>query len=233
MSRSGKAAIGTVVLLILILGGGYALDRWAVTRAEERITTELTGSFPDAAGVQVQIPGLLFLPQLLSGSLNTVELTADGVRYDGLDVTDVQVLAHGVDVAEPRTVDEVTVIGTVPGATVRAAVAASGRLPEEVTVDVADGAVVATATVLGVPLEATLQPVVSDGELRLEPQTFTLGGLEVDATAVPDGLLGDLGTLEVPLDALPDSLTLTSAEVLGDGVRLEVTGTDIALSSLS
>ncbi|WP_159618232.1 DUF2993 domain-containing protein [Ruania rhizosphaerae] len=233
MSRSGKAAIGTLALLLVLVGGAYALDRWAVAQAEDRVRTELSTAFPDAEHLEVSIAGALFLPQVITGSLSTVELSADGIRYEGLDVANVEVLAQGVDVGEPRTVEELTVSATVPGTTVQAAVAASGRVPEGVTIEITGGDLVASATVLGVPLEATLQPVVSDGELQLEPQTFSLGGLEVDADAIPGDLLGDLGSLQVPADALPDALTLTSAEVIGDEVRLEVTGSQVALDDLN
>ncbi|UFU06246.1 LmeA family phospholipid-binding protein [Ruania halotolerans] len=232
MSRSGKAALGIVVILVLLLGGGYAFDRWAVAQTEAEIESELDGSFPQAQGTQVQIPGFLFLPHLLTGSLNTVELTADDVRTDGLDLTDVHILAHGVAVSEPRTVAEMTVSATVPAASIESAVAASGRVPEDVTIDITDGALVASATVLGMPLEAALAPVVTDGVLLLEPQTFTLGGIEVDASAVPEGMLGDLGSLEVPLDELPGSLTLSAIEVVGESVQVELTGNDIALTDL-
>ncbi|UFU02812.1 DUF2993 domain-containing protein [Ruania suaedae] len=232
MSRSGKAAIGTLLLLVVLVGGAYALDRWAAGQAEERIETEAATAFPDADGLDASIEGALFLPQMITGSLETVRLTADFIQYEGTEFTDVTVTAAGVGIEAPRTVTDLTMTATLPPGTVQTLVQQSGRVPDGVTIDVADGALLATATVLGVPLEATLTPVVESGELRLEPDTFTLGGLEVDAGAVPGDLLGDLAGIDVPLDALPEALALESVETTGSDVLVRVTGTDVAFDDL-
>lgn len=231
MSRGAKVTLGTVLILVLVLAAGYAADRWTAHRTEQAITDELIEA-AGGEGVHTDIAGPLFLPQVVGGTLDRVEVRADQVQLQDLAIAEVTGTAHGVSVDQPRTAEELTVTGTLPVETLRALLDQSDQVPENLELDVADGRLVAELQVLGATLQATADPVVRDGSIYLEPRELTLGGIQLDLAHLPGAVDEVIGSLAVPTGALPAGIAPAAIEVVDGGVRLTVTGTDLTLSEL-
>lgn len=231
MSRGSKVLVGFLVLLLAGAGVAYGLDRYTRAQTEARIEQELSGTFPEVSGdVQVTIGGLLFLPQLIAGTLQDVRLTADGATYNALTVSDVVVHATGLSTQAPYTARTIELTATAPVETLRAALESSD-LPDGVTIDVRDGHLVAGASFLDLPIEVTLVPEARPRAIGLTLTSFSLAGVEVSADALPGTLLEALGATEIAADELPAGMELTDVEVVDGGVRLQVRGTDVILEA--
>lgn len=231
MSRGAKVTLGTALVLVLVLVAGYAADRYAAHRVERQITAELTEAAA-GQGVHTEIAGPLFFPQVVGGSLAQVDVQADQVQLQELVITDVTGTAAGVSTDEPRTLERLTVTGTLPVATLQSLLSGVAAVPDALLLDVADGRLVAELTVLGATLRATADPVVREGAIYLQPRELMLGGAQLDLANLP-GTVDDLiGSLAVPTSALPEGLSPAAIEVVDGGLRLTVTGTDLALADL-
>lgn len=232
MSRGAKVTLGTLLVLVLVLAAGYAADRLTAHRTEQTITDELTEAAA-GEGVQTDITGPLFLTQVIGGSLDQVNVSADQVQLQDLVITEVTGTAHGVSVDEPRTVDRLSVTGTLPVETLRTLLGQSDLVPEGLELDVADGRLAAELQVLGATLRATADPVVRDGSIYLQPRELTLGGVQLDVAHLPGAVDEVIGSLAVPTDALPEGISPAAIDVTDGGIRLTVTGSDLALEDLS
>lgn len=231
MSRGAKVTLGTLLVLAVVLAAGYGADRWTANRTEQTITDELTEA-AGGEGVQTDIAGTLFFPQVISGALDRVDVQADQVQLQDLAITDVTGSAHGVSVDEPRTADRLSVTGTLPVQTLRALVGQSDLVPDGLELDVSDGRLMATLQVLGATLQATADPVVRDGSIYLQPRELTLGGVQLDLANLPGAVDEVIGSLAVPTDALPEGISPAAIDVVDGGIRLTVTGSDLVLSDL-
>lgn len=231
MSRGAKVTLGTLLVLVVVLAAGYAADRWTAHRTEQAITEELTEA-AGGEGVQTDIAGALFFPQVIGGALDRVDVQADQVQLQDLAITDVTGSAHGVSVDEPRTADRLSVTGTLPVQTLRALVGQSDLVPDGLELDVSDGRLMANLQVLGATLRATADPVVRDGSIYLEPRELTLGGVQLDLANLPGAVDEVIGSLAVPTDALPEGISPAAIDVVDGGIRLTVTGSDLVLADL-
>ncbi|MDU0347580.1 LmeA family phospholipid-binding protein [Actinomyces sp. MRS3W] len=103
------------------------------------------------------------------------------------------------------------------------------------------GTVKASTTLLGLDASLVFAPAVTDaGGLELSIVTVSVEGMEVDVD--PDdadsfGVASALSyfgletpTIEVDPEVLPDGLTLSQAYIARDGLRLTLSGTDVALA---
>ncbi len=231
MSRSAKITLGTVLVLVLVLVAAYGADRYAAHRTAQSITEELAAAAA-GQGVRTEIAGPLFFPQVLAGSVAEIHVQADQVQLQDLVITDVSGTGYGVSVEEPRTLERVTVTGTLPVATLQGLLSDLPLVPDALRLDVADGRLVAELTVLGAPLRASADPVVRDEALYLEPRELTLGGVQLDVANLPGTIDEVIGSLAVPTSALPEGISPTAIEVVDDGLQLTVAGTDLALADL-
>jgi hypothetical protein len=101
----------------------------------------------------------------------------------------------------------------------------------DATFRAADGALVveSTATLGGreVPVTVHARPALEGGALTLTPEWVEVLGFRTDGAALP-GLRATAG-LRRPLPALPDGFGYTSVAVADDGLRVAVTGHDVAV----
>jgi hypothetical protein len=234
MSRGWKILLGTLVLLVVLLGAAFGVDRYLVAQTEAQLEEEISTSVPELSGdIEVEIGGFLFLPQVLTGRLEDVRFTSASATYQDMTFQDVDVRLLGVSTSEPRTVDDLDLRMTLPVETLQAALASSEDVPEGVGIDVVDGELVATADLFGLPITVGLEPVANGNSISVTPTSFSIAGATVSAEDIPGNLLGDLGGMDVPLDQLPEGIELTEVTVLDGGVQVSITGTDLALDSLS
>lgn len=223
-------AIGATVFLLLA-GGAVAVDRIAVGRAQDRAVAEIQAGVEGVSGgPEVTIGGFPFLTQLAAGKLSSVTAHADALTLDGVEVTDVEVDAHGVSTTDPYTVDRAVLTGTLSAAELRQLVEANSDLNVDLQID--NGRLTAATQVLGLDVTAALVPRVENGEIRVDVVTVTFGGFTVDVTDLPGALAGQLSDLAVPIGGLPDGFELSGVEVQDGGVRITATGVDMVLPAV-
>jgi hypothetical protein len=227
--RARGVVVGVVVLGVLAVGV-VAADRVAASAAEHRVVTEIETRWHVAGTPQVDVGGFPFLTQLLGRSIDHTTVHADAVTFNGVEVTDVDLDLRGVAITTPNVADRLVVTGTLSPATLTRLTATSSGLAIELGVD--GGALTASTTVLGVPLVAQLVPRVEAGVIRADVTTVRLGPLDVAVDSLPRALADGLRGLKIPVDGLPDGVTLTAVTVVPGGARITAAGTHVSLNAL-
>ncbi|EYR64569.1 hypothetical protein N866_08780 [Actinotalea ferrariae CF5-4] len=217
-----RGVIGTAVVVVVLAGGAFVADGIVRERTEARLAEDLQEQIPGLdAPPDVTIRGFPFLTQVAGGELDRVDIAADEAVLEGLALQDVVVRLTGVSTDQPTTARTAEL----------SAVAPVDRLGEVVDLPVAlttrDGALLAEADVLGVPIEITLLPRAAGREIAIEVQEISAGGGSFDLSGLP-GLDGAFDGLTIPVDQLPEGLELTDVRVEGEGVVLEAAGEDVA-----
>ena len=197
-----------LLVLLVVLVVGVAADFAAARLAEDKVAQALQREYRLDRRPVVSVRDFPFLPHLLAGRLDAVDLAATQVRAEGVTLAQVELHLHGVHV------DRSMLLGA----------------PGRVTVDQADGTAElgqaelsrllaerlqggsveigaqgvrlrATTTLLGQPLsaEVTGRLAVSGGRVRFTPE-------RVQAPGVPPALTRRLApafAFELPLPPLP------------------------------
>ncbi|MFC6448837.1 LmeA family phospholipid-binding protein [Cellulomonas gelida] len=217
-----------LTLLVLVTLGFVVADVVAAQRTRETVSDAIVENVDEVVGVPaVDVGGFPFLPQLARGELDRLDATVDGATLGGIAMTDLVIGADGVSTSTPYRADEVVVHATIPTASLQGAVVERTSL--ELTVEVAGDALRLSGQVLGLDLAGELTPRVEDGRLLVDVATVSVGGVRVEAAALPSDLASRLHDLEIPVEDLPDGLVLTDAVVQSDGVRVTASGTDVAV----
>lgn len=209
--RRGGAGLKLLIVLIVLVGGLLLADLGARSFAEDRIESRLASSFEGERGLEVEIGGTFFVPQVFSGEFESLGVSADAVRREGVALRDLEIRFRSLEVSLSNLMDgegAVTVAGgtgrgIIPAASLEAGLRRRGidaevNLGDALTVTVAgvaaevqdvslDGNTL-TLTASGIdPLSVELPsppPGVSYAEARIENGRVVL---ELD---VPEGTLG-------------------------------------------
>jgi len=244
MQGRGRPARRRFVLQVLGVGIAVVLLLWgADTLARISAQTLLERNIQDATGVgvrpEVEVQGLLFLPQVIRGAYSEVHVTTRGItsgplRIDRVDsqLFDVQVPFHDVLVGNIR---QIAVGHSVENLDLtsddlNAYLAATGRRLK--LSPSSDGSVTLSGNVnvLGqsVRVSADVTLSVEDDLLRISPQNFSAGAVSLDAASRL--LLRQRQTLIVPLGTLPFGHRLTGVQADHEGVHLTAEGADFLIS---
>lgn len=214
------------VALVLVLGLVVAADRVSEHVAEgllaDQVSREL-GVRPD-----VEIGGVPFLTQALTGHYRDLRLTAPRVDGSGVRLDDVEVRLSGADVplssvvrgsVDAVPVDRLRVQGVVPYDELEAA---AGR---DVQLSAAPGGVRVSGTirVLGQSVPASATSTVS-----LDGDRLVLTARELQAAGATARLSGALD-LSLAVPELPYGVRLTSVAAGPDGVTVSGQATDTVL----
>lgn len=236
--RGRRFLIELVAVLV-----GLALLAWAADSLARRGAESLLArNIQNATGVadlpQVEVTGLLFLPQVIRGAYQEVQVTTRGVTSGPLRVEEVR--SQLFDVRVPfrdvllRNVRRVGIARSVEDATLtyadlNAYLDATGR-PMQLGPS-ADGGVTLTGGVdiLGrtVQASADVTLAVAAGQLRLTPRQIKTGDAGLNRASRL--LLGQRLTLTVPLGTLPFGHELQSVTPYQDGLIIEAEGRGIIL----
>lgn len=224
--RAGCVWIPLVVILIAIVGLLVVADVVTRNLAEQRTREQIQAGLP--AGVEgevdVSIGGFSMIAQLLSGTIDRVELSAPELLVQGAPL-DVDVVAEGVpiDLASPvAKIDATIEIGqdavnrlvTVPGVD-GGLTFGEGTIGYEGTIDL-----------LGVAVDYSVaaKPTAAGDSVLLEPVDVTVGtgGASIDVSGVITRLVG-----EDPLDIcaaqyLPDGVEVSSITIAPGTARVEL-----------
>ena len=218
--------------LVLVAGGLVVADRLAAGATADAAARQISATFQGVVGTpEVTIGGFPFLTQLLAGQLTDVGARIEGLTFDGLAVTGVEVDAAGVSTTTPYRVDRAELTATLPLASVQQLIAAKTGL--EVTLATAGSGLAATTTVLGLTVTATLVPRVDAGAIRVDVASVTLGGRTIEVADLPGGIGDRLRDLTIPVTGLPPGIALAGVSVTDRGVRITATGRDVVLAAVA
>ena len=84
-------------LLIVLAAAFFIADFVAENTAEKRIEERLASSVENAEGLEVDVGGGLFLPQLFGGGFEEIDVSIDSIQRGGLRVDDVGFVLKDVE----------------------------------------------------------------------------------------------------------------------------------------
>jgi len=214
-----------VIVLAALAIAGELLARALLPGIVRGIVIEQL-DLPSDQQLDVDASGIL-LPQLIGGRLDSLHLSTDSVTIQGItgaaDVTATGVPLNGGDLGGATgaiSIDEAQFTSLL----------ADTDLPvDDVSFDAPDATVSGSVQVLAlsIPVSLTVTPGVADGDLQLTPQSFSIGGVVVDADQVK-ATLGSIGTNLTRTqticiaDQLPAGVTVTGLEVRGTKAVIDV-----------
>ncbi|NMR20282.1 DUF2993 domain-containing protein [Cellulomonas fimi] len=223
-----RGVVVGVALLVVVGGGAVVADRVAVGMAEDAAAREVQAYVEGVIGEpDVQIHGFPFLTQVLAGRLDRVTARADGLVVDGVELTDVDIVARGIGVDQSYTVDDATLTGTLSVASAQRLLATQAELDVDLAAE--GDRLLARTTVLGVDLTAALAPRAQDGRIRIDVTRLTLGPASIDVADLPRALEDQLTDLAIPIEGLPEGIALTGADVRDGAIRLSAAGADLVV----
>jgi hypothetical protein len=222
-------ALAVVATVVVVVGAGaVVVDRVLDRHAEDAIATAIEHNVDGVQGKpDVNVEGFPFLTQLASGSLKQVKGTIDAATLSGVTARDITFDGRDVSTASPHTIGDATVTATLPTASVEQLV--DQRTGLSVHLTSTDGALSATGQVLGLSLTAKVEPTVTAGQLAIDLQSVSIGGVTVPVADLPGAVANRLKDVTIPVTGLPKGLTLSGVTVVGDGVRVTATGRDVQL----
>jgi hypothetical protein len=220
----------------LLLWGADLLARWGAENLLERTIEEATGVPVEPS---VDVHGTFFLPQLVRGRYDDVEITVRDLTSGPLRVDELHARLSGVYVSfhdvlvqrpDPMWIDESVEEAFLSYDDLNRYLTITGR---PVTISSAgDGEVVLTGTaeVLGRSVSASARAELSgqDGALAVRPtQVDTATALDPASRL----LLGQRFAFLVPLDPLPFGQRLSGVEAVESGLRVRARGDDVVVRS--
>lgn len=233
--RRGGAVVGlvvTVVVLGLLAVGLVVADRYAQQRVERAVAGQLQTELGTPAPPAVDIEDSPFLPGAATGSIDTVRVGADQVGA-----------TNGAALVVARTdlvLRDVTSTDRWDTMTARHA-EGSARVDYDALRNAAgvpltyagngQFRVEQRTSVFGLDLEAqvngTLGLDVADQTVSLQNPRLTVAGVTLPE-ATTEALLRSL-VRPVPVNGLPEGLTVTAIEPRDDGLHATVSGDDLPL----
>ncbi|WP_372593667.1 DUF2993 domain-containing protein [Actinotalea sp.] len=189
-----------------------------------RVEQSIAGQLGTELGMQdarVTVTGTPFLTQVLSGSLDRVEVSAPSAVLDGVRLRTLEATLLAVSTGTPRTAAELRFSAAVEPSSLAAV------LPDGVQVD--GDADRLSVTLAGLPVTARVVPTAAGRSIAIGIEELEIGGVIVQPENLPFGLGDGLTGLSLPLDDLPEGVELTSVSVVGGLIRVEAAGTDVLL----
>ncbi len=222
-----RKLVGTLVVLALLAGASLVVDSVLRNQAERRIAAEVRDAIPGVTQTpDVTIEGFPFVTQVLDDRLGSVRLSAAEATVEGLRLEDVVVRVHGVTTQPPYVADTAEMTALARPDDVSAVLGLDGM-----ELEVRDAELLATAEVLGMPLDVVLAGRPEGREVVVDVTAFELGGFRVDADDLPGEITSQVQGLRFVISGLPEGMVLTEVTVVDDGVRLAAEGRDLRISA--
>lgn len=207
------------IVVVLVVGAAVGAEAIARGLVTEGVRT-LVSSQVDAAGeVDVAVDGLV-LPQLASGSLDEITVSAADVTLGPL-TGDVSVALQGVPIRGDAAAQGGTATVRLDEEQVRTLVSQIDGFPAATVGMASPNVTMSTGVSLfgaAIPIGVSLTPGAVDGALTLTPATFEVAGGTVDAAqlraqlgGLADGVIREWSVCIE--DQLPTALTLTDVAV--------------------
>lgn len=242
------ALLVVVVVLVLLAVIAVIADNAVRAYAEDRVRTELRTalSLPDDAPLDVRIGGFSMLLQLVSGTIDRVDVAADSVDFGGL-TGPATVVATGVPLDQTQPVEALRLrFGATEHSLTTLSANLSGLPITSVAIDgdEIDVSGELQALFITLPLGVGLIPAADDGQIAFTPTSIRVA----DAVFTADDLRDRFGSLadqaletrdfciseylpapitltDVTLDDPRMVLTFDAADVVLDEATLDTMGT--------
>jgi hypothetical protein len=236
LSQRGRTAIEVVLFVTVVFFLGWGADALARMGAEALLARNIQNATGVSEPPVVDVQGFAFVPQVVRGAYNEVNVTTRGItsgplRIDQVDsqLFDVRVPFHDVLVQDIRRVG----IGrSVEDVTLRyedlnAYFDATGRPLQLAPGEGDEIQLTGTVDVLSqqVKVRATVSLSVVEETLRITPRQIDTGSATLSRASRL--LLGQRLRLTVPLGTLPFGHQLTSVATSADNIRLRAEGVAI------
>jgi hypothetical protein len=236
LGQRGRTAIEVVIFVTAVFFLGWGADALAREGAEVLLSRNIQHATGVVERPVVTVRGFAFVPQVVRGAYNEVDVSTQGItsgplRIEHVDsqLFDVRVPFHDVLVQDIRRVG---VGRSVEDVTLRyedlnAYFAVTGRPLQLAPADNGEVTITGSVVVLGrqVQVSAAVALSVAGETLRINPRQIDTGTASLDQASRL--LLGQRLTLSVPLGTLPFGHQLTSVTASGDAIRLRAEGTAI------
>lgn len=220
------------VALVLLLGGAYAADRIVLARTIANLEEQIRAGLPEVSSdLSIDVDGVLFLPQVIGGTLDRAQISASSARINDLYLQDIHLELRQVSVREPYGAQAVNIDASAPGSTVATAVQAAG-VPEQITVTVQDSQLLAQASVLGAPAQVVLVPEAAGRAIEISLGQVSLAGAQLDIADLPEVIVDGLSGIEVELDQLPAGIQVQDIELDGEQMHLHLQGRQVVFEDL-
>lgn len=227
-------ALSVVFGTALLLWAADLVARWSVESYVERQVQAVTGALERPS---VDVHGTFFLPQVLQGRYERVDVSIGELRAGPLRLEDVRAELTGVHVSfrdllaqnpAPVYIEESRQRAVLTYEDLNRYLDVTGR---PVTVEAApDGEVVLTGTaeVFGREVSASAQAVLGseDGALSVQPTAVDTGTVLDAASRL---LLRQRFTFVVPMDPLPFGQQLTGIDAGEAGLEVEARGVGVVV----
>ncbi len=226
-------------ILVLLVAAFFVADGMARGYAAGLIRDKVRSSLslPEKTPIDVTVGGTSVLFQLLSGSLEDVRLSVNGLSVGALN-GDVTLTARGIPIDQSRPIDSLRLQFSADQAELTKMLSGFSGFPvRSVAIDGGSVQLGTSFTVLGVdiPVGLSLKPAAAGGDLTLTPTGAMIGGNTVTPATLRStfGPAADLllATQRICVASqLPQRFVLHSVRVAGKRVVLVVTATSVSLN---
>ncbi|GGO29200.1 hypothetical protein GCM10010116_58490 [Microbispora rosea subsp. aerata] len=223
-----KLVVAVALLAILLV----ILDRVAVAGVQREIARQIEGAYDLAQTPTVQVKGIPFLTQAVSGRYEEIAIGIGKVEREGVELERVDATLYGVtaplaDLIQNAAATEIKA-ERVTGTVVISRQTLSARAPRGIKVEGSDGdalRVSGKVSVLGnqVPVSADMKIQVAKGAIRLTPTNVKIA----DGIPVPNA--ERLISFTVPVKDLPLNLRITRVKSTSEGLAVQGTASDVSL----
>jgi LmeA-like phospholipid-binding len=236
LSQGWRTALEAIAFVTILFFLGWGADSLARFGAESLLARNIQNATGVTEPPTVKVGGFAFLPQVVGGAYNEVDVTTRGItsgplRIEQVDsrLFDVRVPFHDVLLQDIRRVgisrsvedvilryEDLNTYFQITGRPFQLAAAENGQIQ-----------ITGPISILGqrVQVSADASLSVSDSALRITPVEIKTGDTALSQASRL--LLGQRLRLTVPLGTLPFGHQLTSATPYADGIRLQAEGTAI------
>lgn len=221
-----------VVFLIFLLVLLVVADRALHYAAETQLARELGTQYELTADPQVDIGGIPFLTQAVSGNYSEIHVVTGAFSYSEIQLERIDVRLQDVAAPLPEMLqgDPSIVAGRADGTVLLPYSELQRRLPEGIAIEQEGGTPRISGSVVIAGFDV---PVQSDIDLEVAGSTLAVRveNLEIDEVPVDVGSVEEQLTFDLPVPALPFGLEVTEVETLPNGVQISAEGEDVPLSN--
>jgi LmeA-like phospholipid-binding len=218
--RRGRGWIALLITLIVLAVLFVVGDQVAKAYAQNMIASKIQSSAALASKPSVGIEGFPFLTQLAARDIRTVNITANNVQENKLDITSIKATATGVHINSgfnSATIDHISGTAFISFASLESAAGAQGAT---ITADPSAGP--NTVNVSFGPLSTTAQ-IVQTGPSQITVKMGSLGGIAA-------ALIGSLPNYTIDIPKLPAGLQVQGVTVVSQGIDVNASAQNTTLS---
>jgi hypothetical protein len=227
-----------LVVLVLLIGGLFAADRFAVNRAESEISRQVAAQYGLRERPSVKIGGFPFLNQVVIGRYDRIDVGIKAWTEQGVTVQDVRIRLDGLNGPLGDLVNgdrsrlrakKATGSAVIPYAVILQQATAQGaqgvkKISRSGNNLLLEGTYPVLARNVDLGVIVSLKPTTQG--IVVTPQTVNAGGL----TDVPIALLQKNLTYTIPIVGLPMGAKITSVVPEDGGVRVTSSASDVPLN---